>query len=56
MGETRDHLDEHGGPGMFMCHVAGVFVAERCKHCTHERGGGLPDHEEACPPWEPDED
>jgi hypothetical protein len=59
MGETRDHLEEHGGPGMVWCNQAQCYVAERCEdHCAKcmgEQPGGCPDCEAECPEWRPDE-
>jgi hypothetical protein len=44
MGETRDYLEEHGGPGMIECRRGG-FVAGPCADCRGE-----------CAEWQPDEE
>jgi hypothetical protein len=64
MGETRDHLEAHGGPGMVLCGRTGVFVAGTalCHDCSRRlcetaHGGGACDEcIGECPDWEPDQD
>ena len=47
MGETRDHLEEHGAAGMVYCGRAGCYRPERCKDCDSVAAD--------CPNWAPDE-
>lgn len=48
MGETRDHLEQHGCAGMVFCARISGYQAERCKECPD------PDSVE-CLDWQADE-
>lgn len=52
MGETRDHLEEHGGPGRVYCQEAQAWLIERCEFC---RECGCGRCHEYCPDWEPNQ-
>lgn len=43
MGETRDHLEEHGEQGRFYCFKQCEYYASRCQNC--------PDNGAQCPEW-----
>lgn len=46
MGETREHLEQHGAAGMIYCGRAGAYRFNYCRDCVSFAGD--------CPPWEPD--
>ncbi len=35
MGETRDWLEQNGGPGQVYCLSADIWTAARCKGCKN---------------------
>lgn len=64
MGETRDHLEEHGGAGTVMCGKLGQYIAWNalCESCprrlcaSFHSGEACEQCEEECPDWEADQE
>ena len=63
MGDTRDHLEENGGPGRRLCQISGTWViAGSCPECPADNCNSGRDCKpcdicaDTCPLWEDDED